>query len=94
MEPEGSLLCSKQPATGPYPGRDESNPKPHTAPPLFLLGISDTRTRGFESQSWLQIQRAVVLFIKSNLMMEAQTVSERLDWIATPLSHGSSYEKT
>jgi len=24
MEPEGSLLCSQEPATGPYPEPDES----------------------------------------------------------------------
>jgi hypothetical protein len=26
MEPEGSLLCSQQPATGPHPEPEESNP--------------------------------------------------------------------
>jgi hypothetical protein len=26
MEPEGSLLCSQEPSTGPYPEPDESNP--------------------------------------------------------------------
>jgi hypothetical protein len=31
MEPEGSLSCSQEPATGPYPEPDESNhiPKPY-----------------------------------------------------------------
>jgi len=28
MEPEGSLPCAKEPATGPYPERDASNPYP------------------------------------------------------------------
>jgi hypothetical protein len=30
MEPEGSLLCSQQPATVPYPEPDESSPHPPT----------------------------------------------------------------
>jgi hypothetical protein len=33
MEPEGSLQCSQQPATDPYPEPDESSPKLLT---LFL----------------------------------------------------------
>jgi hypothetical protein len=32
MEPEGSLPCLQEPATGPYPDSDKSNP--HT-PTLF-----------------------------------------------------------
>jgi len=34
MEPEMSLPCSVEPATGPYRKLDESKPKPHI---LFLL---------------------------------------------------------
>jgi hypothetical protein len=30
MEPEGSLLCSQEPATCPYPEPKESNPHPQT----------------------------------------------------------------
>jgi hypothetical protein len=30
MEPEGSLSCSQEPATCPYPEPNESNPYPKT----------------------------------------------------------------
>jgi hypothetical protein len=33
MEPEGSFLCSQEPATGPYPKLYESSP---LSPTLFL----------------------------------------------------------
>jgi hypothetical protein len=33
MEPEGSLLCSQDPATGPYPESDVSSPQLSTPVP-------------------------------------------------------------
>jgi hypothetical protein len=36
MEPEGSLPCSQEPATGPYPEPDASSPRLHI---LFLFNI-------------------------------------------------------
>jgi hypothetical protein len=35
MEPEGSLLCSKQTATGPYPEPDASSPHLPTLFPYY-----------------------------------------------------------
>jgi hypothetical protein len=40
MEPERSLLCLQQPATGSYPEPNEFNPRPHTLflwdPPVYV----------------------------------------------------------
>jgi hypothetical protein len=37
MEPEGSLLCSQEPSTSPYPEPDESSPY---NPIVFILRLS------------------------------------------------------
>jgi hypothetical protein len=37
MKPKSSLLCSQEPASGPYPEPDESNPHPPT--PVSLRSI-------------------------------------------------------
>jgi hypothetical protein len=39
MEPKGSLLCSQEPATCPYPEPNESNPHPQTLFHKFLINI-------------------------------------------------------
>jgi hypothetical protein len=40
MQPEGSLLCLKQPATDPYPEPDESSPDPHSISQRSILILS------------------------------------------------------
>jgi hypothetical protein len=47
MEPEVSVPCSQEPATGPYPGPDKSNPCP---PTLFHFDIILPPTR--RSSEW------------------------------------------
>jgi hypothetical protein len=39
MEPEGSLLCSQEPATGYYPDPDETNPHPQPYFPKIHFNI-------------------------------------------------------
>lgn len=36
MDPKGSLLCSQEPAIGPYPGPDESNEYPPNLFPILI----------------------------------------------------------
>jgi hypothetical protein len=48
MEPEGSLLCSQEPAIGPYPEPDESSPDPHTVFHLPVIINSQCCLRGFK----------------------------------------------
>jgi hypothetical protein len=45
MEPEDSLPCSQEPATGPYPETCESNPHPPILLPEVHFNISLPSTR-------------------------------------------------
>jgi hypothetical protein len=49
MEPEGSLLCSQKPTTGPYPEPAESISSPRSLSPLrsiLMLSKESVRVRG------------------------------------------------
>jgi hypothetical protein len=37
MQPEGSLPCSQEPSTGPYPEPDQSNPHHPILRPILIL---------------------------------------------------------
>jgi hypothetical protein len=47
MEPEGSLLCSQQPAIGPYPEPDKSTTS-HPTSPRFVLIFSLIYAQAFQ----------------------------------------------
>jgi hypothetical protein len=49
MEPKASLLCTQQPATGPYPEPDESSPPFPTVSLRFILILSSHLRLGLPS---------------------------------------------
>jgi hypothetical protein len=54
MEPEGSLPCSQEPSTCPYPEPDESSPyHPHLISPTFILILSTYLRLGLPSGHFL-----------------------------------------
>jgi hypothetical protein len=56
MDPEGSWQCSQEPATGPYPELDESNPHFPTILPLkSILLLSSHLSKVFKVVSYLKV---------------------------------------
>jgi hypothetical protein len=49
MEPEGSLLCSQEPSTGPYPKPDQSRPHHPILSLRFILILSTHLRLGLPS---------------------------------------------
>jgi hypothetical protein len=57
MELKGSLLCSQQPATGPYPEPDESNKHPTYFPEIHFNIIIPSMPRSSERSLPIQQQQ-------------------------------------
>jgi hypothetical protein len=54
MEPEGSLPCSQEPSTGPYPEPDQSSPY-HTILSLYIISLDNINR--IRSVDWVRQSR-------------------------------------
>jgi hypothetical protein len=60
MKPEGSLPCSQEPTTGPYPEPDESNPHPYTVSLRPVLILSSGLRLGLHYNAVKSCRKAVI----------------------------------
>jgi hypothetical protein len=82
VETEGSLQCSQQLSTGPYPEPDESSPYPYTISLRFILILSTHLHLGLPSGLFSSGSPTKTLyeFLFSPCVLHAQTISSSLTW--------------
>jgi hypothetical protein len=79
MEPEGSLACTQEPSTGPYPEPDKSSKYPHSIyPRSSLIHLRLERPNGLFPSGFSTDD--LHAFLVSPFLLRALPISSSLSW--------------
>jgi hypothetical protein len=96
METEGSLVCLREPSTGPYPQPDQSSPHyPHPISLRSILILSSDLRQGLLSDVFISgfPTQILYVFVFSQCVLHALPISFSLTWpFSLYLAKSISYE--